>query len=574
MKFIKSKWFIIALVAVVIISTVVVFISTRNKVYTLYQEGVWSHKGLDPEAAVRKFEAVVEYPNFLGAFVTDAGFRLTEIQIYLDAFNNWQDKQYQDAYDAYTEFVDEYPTSPFIEQSQQALLRILPEWAKASAGNGDYAKAVELYEMIISGKSFSGGDVEQALAALPGLYLELGNALKENQDYASAIEKYNQSIDSDSMNEWTAQAELFILETNMDWGISLSSDENYAEAIDKFEMVINFGTEEYTGQAYEEVGNAYLAWGNLLLVQGSAAEAAEKFTVLYTSYSDTEAASQIPPEAIEGLLVYGRDLLDKGDFDTAINTFEFASTLIGKGQEDLQAVVYLGWGQALNGQGLFVEAVEKILIAQELTDTSDILAEFESAKNDSIQGISKLTDTTGKLIMYAVLEDIIINQTDSALSPQEEESCFSFSTGEECISASFLEIVYPAVGIDEQETKILLYHEDEGRMDLPEDIQAESPGHFRYAAYIHEYIVEIGFCSFSIPGYGVYESISTRQYRWDVTLYDTRTREIVDTNIFLGSRYMICAGQSEKKRGGPLEIYLGDKPSIVEVYEWLAQFVK
>jgi tetratricopeptide (TPR) repeat protein len=296
-------------------------------------------------------------------------------------------------------------------------------------------------------------------------------------------------------------------------------------------------------------------------------EAGEKYGILITTYADTKSAFQIPPEAFEPLIYYGQEALKSGDFSQAAYIFE-AVLALGEEREDaLTATAYLGWGQALNGQEKYFEAYNIFQHVKALTGDSEILTSIEEAEQASIFGFGQLTDLTGQLTIYAALEDtLLINPT---YGDSSSERCFYIEGEEECISTSVLELTSLAVGIDEEESRFLLFRSDRGRTRLPEEIEAIRPGHFRYAAILVESQVKIDYCRMSHE-YN-YDRIQTF---YSIIIYDTRTGELVASRDFKGLPPAVCLNRYThltKKIGWKLT---GPPPSMDDIYAWFEEFVK
>ena len=575
MPILKNKRVVIPLAVVaVIIIFAVVFIIVKNNAYEFYKAGINSYENQEAKMSLVYFKQVTKYPKLIGTFISDAALKQPELQNIVDATEFRENGEFQEAFDLYTSCIEDYPDSPFTEQNQQALYDITPDWAIASTRSGDYAKAIDLYEQIIANPGYSEEVVDQAASTLPTLYLDWGNNLADNGDYETAIEKFKDLIGKSPGHDMLSQAKSNIQQTYLKWGDSLITNEEYAEAIEKYELTGNYGSNDAEKQGLESAANAYLAWANALLTDESIAEAAEKYGVLSTTYSDTEAASQIPPDAFEPLVMYGQEVLDDEDFVAAGNTFELALSLGAEGQAELKAKAYTNWGQALNGQEFFIEALSMFQEARNLSDGSGLAATIDEAEQDSIIGVSELTNINGQLIMYAFLEDIIASETQSRIDINTSERCFSFISGTECISSTILELVYSAVGIDAQEARFLLYQEGEGRQSLPDNIEAEKPGHFRYAAYLVSQTITINSCPYYCKSTWPRPCahVLRNQHQYIVTIIDTRTNEVIGTAEFLGSQPPGCPDPKDVHSASS-SVY-GSTPSMDLIYSWFEKLVK
>jgi tetratricopeptide (TPR) repeat protein len=347
--------------------------------------------------------------------------------------------------------------------------------------------------------------------------------------------------------------------------------EDYADAVNKFKLAYEIDISELSAQAWEGAGNAYLGWANTLFSDGDIPEAAVKYGIVLTTYSDTEAALHLPAEAFEPLVVYGQGALESGDFTTAADTFEIALSLAEEGQEELKASAYLWWGQSLHGQELYLEAIHAFRQAEETTADSALLAFIQESEQASIYGISQLTNTLGQLIIYTALEDTVPSESASAESTKGSRRCFFFAAGELCISFSDLEIAYLALGIDEEEARFLVYQEDEGRVKIPDEIQATRPGHFRYAAYVVHELIDVSTCTYYYQGKPA-AYLTRFQQQYTVYIYDTRTGEFIAEKVFLGTNPESCPRYRSFSVAS--ENFYGSLPAMGYIYAWFEEYVK
>jgi tetratricopeptide (TPR) repeat protein len=569
MKFFDKKWKVgvVAGVSVVVLVLAAFFI-IKNIAYQTYLAGAEAHRKLDASTAIEQYEEVLAYPMFLGDFMADAAVKLEEAQAYENANTLWANGQYAEAQAAFSAFLQGYRRSVFEEESQQALLDIPFEWVQSLLDEADYEGAADVYEAIIGDENQPDEAIEEAKEG----YFDACATWADSEFQAGNYSKA-ETILTDLVS-WSAktnpsrktEAETDLGEMYMDWGDLLYGDQDYEEAIAKYELATEQDGSALINKAEENIGSCYLDWGDELVQAGNLGAAGEKYGALVLNYADSDAARQLTNQASEPLILYGEALLDDSEFLDAGVIFTIAYAFIEDGQDELKAAATYGLGRAFHGGKSYFQAIT--LFDKALTFTQDVTLQesISQAKQASIEGIGQLTDSMGKTIIFVVANGIVRIKTD-------EPNCYTIGGSETCLTEEELAIAQQVVGQDEDEKRVLLYGKDGDSINLPNDIEAVRPGHFRYVAVLVKSDLQVESCKYSRSGGGYATHYLIRMQRiYKVSLYDTRTGNRIQVGTFYGETPKACP--SRYSFGGVTEYYIGAEPELSVVIGWLRQYVE
>jgi tetratricopeptide (TPR) repeat protein len=352
----------------------------------------------------------------------------------------------------------------------------------------------------------------------------------------------------------------------MDWGDLLYGDQNYEDAIAKYGSAMKQDVSALVTRAEENTGSAYLEWGDELVQAGNLSAAGEKYGALILDYLDTDAARLLTNQACEPLSLYGETLLDNGEFLDAAVVFAIADALIEDGQDELKAAAVYGMGRAFHGGKSYFRAIALFDKALTLTQDEVLKESINQARQAPLQGIGELTDSMGKTIIFVVANDIVKYKTN-------EPNCHTIGGSKKCLSEEELAIAYLAVGQDEDEKRLLLFIKDIGHTDLPNDIEATRPGHFRYVSFLFKSDRQVESCKYSKTGYGAVSHYIVRmQKTYKVRVYDTRTGYRVQIGTFTGPLPKGCP--SSYSFGGITEYITGAEPDMDDVIDWLRKYAE
>jgi len=571
MRSLDKKWRVIIITAVSVVVLVVgTFFIIKNKANKSYLAGVEAHRALDASAAIEHYQEVLTYPEFLGSFIEDTAVKLGETQAYEDANTLWASGKYPEAQDAFTSFLIAYPASVFNEKSYHALLDIPFEWAEKLFNEENYEGAADIYDQVIKDDDLPDAIIDDAKKCYFDTYTSWASSEFQAKAYNRAETLFTDLI------SWTTktdpsrktEAQTLLGETYIDWGDILFSSKRYLDAITKYKSAGSQDISGLTARAEENIGAVYLDWGENLVRTGDLSDGGEKYGLLLLAYDHTQAFKQITNQACEPLISYGEYLLTNSIHDTAEKIFSFALSLIEDGQEELQAVATYDLGQAYHGQKLYFDSVSTFDEALTLTESEILVEDISTFRQTSIDGIGQLTDSMGETIMFVVYNDIIEFR-------EKDPLCFTGGSSKKCLTEEELEIAYLAVGQDEEEKRHILYFERGGKQaNLPNEIEAIRPGHFRYASFLVKSERKVQTCPYSSTGYGIPTHHIVRwQKKYAVSMYDTLTGKRVGYKEFAGTYPKTCP--RTYSFGSSLKLnWYGDEPKLQDVYDWLARYAK
>lgn len=538
------------------------------------------------------------YELMLSSSVRAADARIVECSLLLYADNSRAGGRYADAVASYETYLDLYPKSSLIRETQWAVAETLTEWAMESRREGRYETAIE--KCLIATDSYPSTPAGREAAALaaetyvewadelrragdyaastgacltvlteyPGMpagkdalvlvaetYYEWAGDLREGSAYAEAVEKYEivqeQYPDTPSAEEALETA----AETYAEWAAQLHETGEYEAAIEKYQVVLDeYADASAAAGVEEEIAQAYADWAAELRQAGHYEAAIERYQVLIDEYGDTPAAVAVEGKIASSYAEWAAQLRAVGKYTAAIGKYE---TIIGKYPESDAAQMapvamgqtYNDWGKEQHSQEEYISALAKFTKAQEVTEDSDVIAAAQEGYDEALWDLSQTSTGDGRKV----------------LDEAREAVC-----GGKSVSSS-------AVGLAKDEAGKALLCGSPG-FSLPSDLKAVKPGHFRYVVYVEEESTVVQRCNYTRLGcYGwgcpVLHVLVRRKYQWDVTVHDTSTPDMVAQTTLYGSLPRACS--STENFGGTYEksIY-GSPPPYDVVIDWLRGVVR
>ncbi len=480
------------------------------------------------------------------------------------AFAN--DRNFAEAVDRFLEVQTSSPDNKIVVQAEILIRDSYFKWIGESSGRNDFSQTEGLYQTLLAWQEiYDPRALTDIQFGLAHNYADWGKALYVAGEFDDAVEKLQLAIQWLPDKNDVTEFQIMLAQTYLDWGIELHSVGTFADAIDKLGLAMELGNDDVILRARDATGNVYLDWALSLYEANSIAEAGDKYGTLLFVYPDTNAVSKIPNHVPLALIAWGRSLLRNNENELAYDAFMKSLDLSVDDQKEIRAEAYLGIGLALQERGRYTEAINNFQQAHELTNDEELVIEIEESEQAAFYALSEDTGLDGQNLMMLTLEDICVNE-----SPTES----------------------PAVGISQEEIRFLSYkiaagtpdtamvrytlNEDPKPMDLPDDIEAIKPSHFRYAACIVEDRLPLEACSYYYGAADVYEdryyNLIREIRRYVVTIYDVRSGDQLAQRIFQGSRPESCPGSY--RFSSKYEFSTGSPPSMDEVYKWLVSFVQ
>jgi tetratricopeptide (TPR) repeat protein len=570
MKNLDKKWRVTIIAAAVVVLAVGVFFILKNNAYQGYLAGMGGYENLDVDTAVERYQAVVKYPKLFGAFIEDASAKLGETQTYQSADMLWADSEYAEAYEAFAAFIEDYPSSVFLEKGQTALAQIPFEWAEECMDGEDYDCAVEVYNLAVQNEKLPDESIEEAKELYFDVYTTWVEEESQTGDYQSCetllldLKLWTEANDSAKAKDVRA----LLTETYLDWGDLLYGEQDYETALAKYTLSLEQEVSRYAHRAEENIGAVYLDWGDELVQAGDLSGAGEKYGSIVLNYSETEAFEGISSQAYEPLILYAEGILIAEEFAAAEKILSYVEPLLEDGQEALKASARYGMGQAYLGQQENIKAATAFDQALKLTESESLKKDINTSMETALLGIGQLNNTLGESIIFAVANDIIGYK-------DIEPTCYTAEGVKTCFSEEELEIAYLAVGQDEDEKRIMLFIDGRGANNytLPGEIEATRPGHFRYVGILKETQRQVESCKYSRTGSGAVSHHLVRMQKiYKVYLYDTQTGLIVEIGTFYGADPMACPRSYTFH--GITEYVTGDEPEMSEVINWLRSYAE
>ena len=567
-----------------------------------YVEGLSVYGLMDAEQAQQKFQRASSAPEFFGSYVGDAKEKLIEVESFNQANQSWEAEEYSQALDQFEEFVSTYETSPFLGICREAVAKIPFEWAEQLIDDGDYETAIRVFEDVVNG-DYSDVLKIEAQANIPSLLLDWGSVLIEQEDYQQAVEVYQEAyrrtIDGEELVEaeenirlayqmladaaregeefeetvliyqeladWLEENALHgyheardqAVLTMQEWGDMAFEEEDYQEAVSRYEQTLEMEIEAYEDSTHEKLAEATMHWGEQLMDDGDNEAAVEKFAYLVENYGDMNGELTYSEDAINLLLVHAVGLVEEDEIELANQIFSTLSkfSLAAEAQVELNH----NWAVSLYAAGThhnYLESLRKFAIAKELAlelGDEELLEAIEADKAVVVKAVSELDAGLGELILLAAQAE----KYDEYRYP----ICKAFEGSELCLEKTDYEIVFETFGLDEDVDMFLAYQ------DVMDNLAAQTPGQAEYFAVFEYTTTKVSSCPYT-------NNLTLERHRrtTTVTIYHLATDGGVGQNSFKGGEPPSCP--SSRVFSSRTESVYGSQPDATTIYSWLANYAR
>ena len=519
-----------------------------------YIAGATAYRMGDCRTAVGHFSrATTLYRLALGPTIFTADDELAACSLLVQADDALEQGDYAEATAGYETYLARYPAGPLLIPTREEAAKAYSEWAADLEAGGDYAEAVEKYQVVLSDYPHTEAG-KTAAEQVARTYMAWGDALQEAEAYDEAVAKYlivlNEYPDTSAAEE--APGHLAV--AYMGWAAALRQEARYAEAIARYQAALDQGPSTEVGREITEaMAEAYAEWGDALREEGSYEEAIERYETVLNDYRATAAARRIRPAVAEAYVLWADQASKEGKFEDAAARYQvvldrYASLPVAAEAREGAAAALVGWAAQLSEEGKFTAAMEKFTQAQELTDNPDVTAAAEEGYNQALWGLSQDSTGEGREVLQQALEEVCAGHPASS----------------------------PAVGLAEEEPgKALVCGGSD--LNLPAELRAAKPGHFRYVVSVEEGASTVERCDYTHLGctgwFCPTTNVLVRQREWwRVRVRDTRTARVVADRTFYGPYPRAC--QQTETFSGYEKYVTGGPPSTSDVLGWLSGVVR
>jgi WD40 repeat protein/tetratricopeptide (TPR) repeat protein len=309
----------------------------------------------------------------------------------------------------------------------------------------------------------------------------------------------------------------------------------------------------------------------------------------FTEFLDIHGETPLAPVAQtllhESLFNWAAEQRQNGQYEAALNTYE----LIKAEDEEIKAKVkneqtevYFEWADAQRKTGQY----EAALKTYELIKTYDSETQAKIKKGQTQVHLAQAADEK-KNGNTRQAEDLLTALWDTQeIDPQQAASvgftdaelmnALSRSTG--AYAHKLMDDAVSAVCTDGRagESAALAVSETRQAMirgvadELPDDLQAITPGNLHYAVCIERREHEVEKCAYTLEGEKTPTAYILRKLiRWDVVIRDIRTGKTVDSTTIDGFWPRECSDKTSFEKKDESRTYQGSEPEFRALEIWL-----
>lgn len=218
-----------------------------------------------------------------------------ECALYTVAVEAEQKKERQDAYNAYNVYRQAYPKGLFINEANEHSALILTDWAIAQLAEKKYADAIGNLQLVLKDYGKSAAATE-AVGLFSDVYLTWAKDQRERSDFAGAESTLKTfaawAVDLDKTEE-TKQALRELAQTYLVWGQAFQTQKKFDDARAKIELAISTDPEPLSGtgpasQAKAAKAALYTEWGDTLLAKNDFAGALDRYQMVVSAVEEKD----------------------------------------------------------------------------------------------------------------------------------------------------------------------------------------------------------------------------------------------------------------------------------------------
>ncbi len=389
------------------------------------------------------------------------------------------------------------------------------QWAAAEIKTHRYAAAIDVYQrQLLDTPADQADPIHDAIIAA---YRRWAQWAQELPDYEQALAVYQELILAYPEHP-TAQETLAQLpHLRFDWAQHAHQAGNWATAVVQYELCITQTLDiELARRAIDGAAWTLYDWGQHLFRLGQYEQAIAQYQRILDDYPRTPIAGAVYTATAAACHDWGNDLRRAGEYEQAILKYESAQTAyrqaaaIGaiseaeaqtlfENEQANIAYTYIDWGNWLNREGLYLDAVRKFEWVLAAGPDEAIRAEANRGYQAALQGMAQLEGVEGRQLVADAARLICQGQPP----------------------------VYPIYGLSTgQERKIALAGD---LVLLPAGLQATRPAHLYYAGCLIEGVIEMQRCTYSND-----HTLVHQQLWWKIVVRDVQTGDPIAEQTFYG----------------------------------------
>lgn len=502
----------------------------------------------------------------------DAGItsHVRECNDYSAAITYKENGEWQNAYLAFKNYPNSYPTGVFTSESYEEAAYSLVRLANEQYQNRQYDEAVKNLQTAIAVYGFTTSSKE-AGNLLVSVYTDWASELRAAENFEEAEKKllaFRAGAEAAGQSEKISTAGLLLAQTYLDWGQFLQDKGEFELASKRLQKAIQVSSdEEIVAQAQNQFLAIYTAWANSLFEQENFEPAIGKFKegLLFVGEQNQPSINKSIGEVY---IRWAQSLLEQNNYEAAIDKFTDGLAIIGKdGQETIHSSIgdtYVHWAQSLMQLEDYTGAIEKLKKTENISDINNTTTK---AIQDAQREVYRLfSQSSGKQAQQA-MEDAIKKLCERGQASQ-----------------------LPIFGTNEGSQAFALYGMNNA---LPDALIARTPADLRYVVCAKENEKQIEAKTVTLYQthgktgpqltFGTV-TLTRTQYIWDIKLMDMKTGDVIATKTIEGPTpikypYRIycfgkdCLVRVKDKDSIPQSVQ-GERPNINLLIDWLLSVIK
>lgn len=266
---------------------------------------------------------------------------------------------------AYQAYLNDYPQSAKIEETNAAIAQNNLDWAMALAEQGDYAAALEKFQTLFT-------DYPQSPAASLGqpqrveTRLNYAAQLEAQSEHALALAQYELVL-NDPFAEQTFLTTAYngAAQAHFNLAAELINAKDYQKASQELESLLqNYPSAPNAAEAAATAAQTWMDWGDQLAQEKNYTQALVCYQTLLKDFPKSSQAAEAKTRAAQVHLTLGDIALQAGDFESAAQHFDTILTIYKSSAQAAdarlkEAEAYWKWGQNLASKSNYTQALMK-----------------------------------------------------------------------------------------------------------------------------------------------------------------------------------------------------------------------
>jgi len=280
---------------------------------------------------------------------------------------------------------------------------------RSAYDKGDYSTA---FKNLYSAETLYRLSLNKQIVEIKGLLDEVsvivaGKSYAAAKDYAAALDAVNKFHEFYPESSKTGEMNNLAIDTNLAWARDFQSNADYQGCLEHFQTAMKNYPEEAATRKDEidaAMADNYLKWGQALSEDKDYAQAVEKLEMVVYKYAKSQVFDAAYQAAAQAHYDLSKSLKSSRDYQSAYDQLQLIldkyshSKLAAAAKGDLPALLII-WGEDLRGEKQFLKAIEKFQQVAEITSDEKFSAQADEKIQLVVAELARDSGADGQVVI-------------------------------------------------------------------------------------------------------------------------------------------------------------------------------